>query len=69
MLLLFALAETIASVPGQRPDARARAEVRIERGVGANEEQWRKASERSRREIRRTGPDGRQETIRIVEFQ
>lgn len=69
MLLLFALAETIVSTAGQPSGTRARAQVRIERGTRVNEEQWRRTPDGGRREIRRTGPDGRQETIRIVEFQ
>lgn len=70
MFALLFLAETIAQKPDSGPaSATAQAVVRVERGTTVRAEDWHKPKDGQRREVRRTGEDGRPLLLRLVEHE
>ena len=67
MILLLILAETVTRTPAPPQAKAAEAIVRIERSVTVTRDQWSRTPARRRREITRRGPDGRIETIQVIE--
>ena len=68
MLLLLVLAETAVRTAPTPPQVQARATVRIERGATANAGEWKAERGQVRREVVRTGADGRIERLRITDY-